>query len=143
MGMMKVTLKRAYMHVPPMSATPWTVAYHAPPSVGFSRQEYWSGLLFPSPGVLPNPGIEPRSPALYAYALPSEPLGKFIGASLVAQMVKRLPVVWETWVRSMGWEDPLEKEMAIHSSTLAWRILWTSVVCAFYLLFEEIIYILK
>ena len=39
-------------------ATPWTVAYQAPPSMGFSRQEYWSALLFPSPGDLPNPGIE-------------------------------------------------------------------------------------
>ena len=44
--------------------TPWTVAYHAPPSTGFSRQEYWSGLPFPSPEDLPDPGIEPRSPAL-------------------------------------------------------------------------------
>ena len=44
--------------------TPWTVAYQASPSMGFSRQEYWSGLPFPSPGDLPNPGIEPRSPAL-------------------------------------------------------------------------------
>ena len=57
-------------------ATPWTVAYQAPPSMGFSRQEYWSGLSFPSPGGLPNPGIEPRSPALQADALPSEPPGK-------------------------------------------------------------------
>ena len=46
-------------------------------------------------------------------------------ASLVAQMVKRLPTVWETWVRSLGQEDPLEKEMATHSSTLAWKIPWT------------------
>ena len=45
-------------------ATPWTVAYQASPSTGFSRQEYWSGLPFPSPGELPNPGIEPGSPAL-------------------------------------------------------------------------------
>ena len=45
--------------------------------------------------------------------------------SLVAQMVKRLPTVWETWVRSLGQEDPLEKEMATHSSTLAWKIPWT------------------
>ena len=45
-------------------------------SMGFSRQEYWSGLLFPSPGDLPDPGIEPRSPALWADALPSEPPGK-------------------------------------------------------------------
>ena len=53
-------------------ATPWTVAYQAPPSTEFSRQEYWSGLPFPSPGDLPDPGIEPRSPALQADALLSE-----------------------------------------------------------------------
>ena len=53
-------------------ATPWTVAYQAPPSMGFSRQEYWSGLPFPSPGDLPDPGIEARSPALEADALTSE-----------------------------------------------------------------------
>ena len=46
-------------------------------------------------------------------------------ASLVAQRLKRLPPMRETWVRSLGWEDSLEKEMAIHSSILAWRILWT------------------
>ena len=45
-------------------ATPWTVAYQAHLSIGFSRQEYWSGLPFPSPGDLPNPGIEPESPTL-------------------------------------------------------------------------------
>ena len=50
----------------------WTVAYQAPPSIGFSRQEYWNGLPLPSPGDLPNPGIEPRSPALQADALTSE-----------------------------------------------------------------------
>ena len=44
--------------------------------------------------------------------------------SLVAQMVKRLPTMWETWVRSLRWEDSLEKEMATHSSTLAWKIPW-------------------
>ena len=44
--------------------TPWTVAHQTPPSMEFSRQEYWSGLPFPSPGDLPEPGIEPRSPAL-------------------------------------------------------------------------------
>ena len=54
-------------------ATPWTVAYQAPWSMGFSRQEYWSGLPFPSPGDLPNPGIKPGSPALQTDALPSEP----------------------------------------------------------------------
>ena len=57
-------------------ATPWTVAHQAPLSMGFSRQEYWSGLLFPSPGYLPDPGTEPRSSALQADALTSEPPGK-------------------------------------------------------------------
>ena len=54
-------------------ATPWTVAYQAPLSMGFSRQEYWSGLPFPSPGDLPYPGSKPRSPTLQADASPSEP----------------------------------------------------------------------
>jgi len=43
----------------------------------------------------------------------------------VAQMVKNPPAMWETWVRSLGWEDPLEEDMATHSSILAWRIPWT------------------
>ena len=46
-------------------------------------------------------------------------------ASLVAQGLKRLPLIQETWVRSLDWEDPLEKEMTTHSSILAWRIPWT------------------
>ena len=54
-----------------------------------------------------------------------EALWKTLGASLVAQMVKLLPAVWKTWVQSLGWEDPLEKEMATHSSTPAWKIPWT------------------
>ena len=57
-------------------ATPWTVAYQAPLSMAFSRQEYWSGLPFPSPGDLPTPRIEPEIPALQADALISEPPGK-------------------------------------------------------------------
>ena len=63
-------------------------------------------------------------------------LGRFAGegigdplqyswASLVAQLVKNLPAMWETWVPSLGWEDALEKGKATHSSILAWRILWT------------------
>jgi len=56
--------------------TPWTIAFQAPLSIGFSRQEYWSGLPFPSPGDLPDPGIEPRSPALQAESLPTEVRGK-------------------------------------------------------------------
>ena len=56
--------------------TPWTVAHQALLSMEFSRQEYWSGLPFPSPGDLPETGIEPRSPALLADSLPAEPSGK-------------------------------------------------------------------
>ena len=64
----------------PLFATPWTVAYQAPLSMEFSRQEYWSGLPFPSPGNLPHPGIEAGSPTLQADALPSNPPGKPLSA---------------------------------------------------------------
>ena len=84
--------------------TPWTAASQAPPSMGFARQEYWSGLPFPSPGDLPNSGIEPGSSALQADALPSEPPGK---------------LMQEAWVLSLSQEDALEKEMAAYSSILA------------------------
>ena len=57
-------------------ATPWTAAHQAPPSMGFSRQQYWSGLPFPSTGDLPDPGLKPRSPTLQVDSLPSEPPGK-------------------------------------------------------------------
>ena len=57
---------------------PWTVAHHAPLSMEFSRQEYWSGLPFPSPECLSNPGIEPSSPALQVDSLLSEPPGMYI-----------------------------------------------------------------
>ena len=60
----------------PTLCNPWTVAHQAPPSMGFSRQEYWRGLPFPSLGDLPDPGIEPRSPTLQADALTSAPPGK-------------------------------------------------------------------
>ena len=50
---------------------------------------------------------------------------RFTGASLVAQLVKNPPAMQETWIQSLGWEDPLEKEKGTHSSILAWRILWT------------------
>ena len=66
------------------SLRPWTAACQAPLSIGFSRQEYWSGLPFPSPGDLPNPGIKARSPALQADSLRSEPpeKPKFVRALL-------------------------------------------------------------
>ena len=148
--------------------------------MGFSRQECWGGLPFPSPGDLPDPGIKHGSPTLQANALlfeppvkPRETLKQFdtlkrwfshfggyqnhvgdnktrqvpgpspmslcllhqllrcfsratqMWASLVAQTVKHLPAMWGTGVQFLGREDPLEKEMAIHSSTLAWKIPWT------------------
>ena len=71
--------------------TPWTVAYQAPQSMEFSRQEYWSVLPFPSPGHLPNPGIEAGSPALQADALPSEPPGK--ASNSVTNSMKTLKMV--------------------------------------------------
>ena len=58
------------------SAIPWTAAHQSPLSMGFPRQKYWSGMPFPSSGYLPNPGIEPRSPALQAVSLSPEPPGK-------------------------------------------------------------------
>ena len=83
----RIALAQTLMKVKSLSrvrlfATPWTVAYEAPRSMGFSRQEYWSGLPFPSPGDFLNPGIEPRSPALQTDALPSEPLGKPLNCNL-------------------------------------------------------------
>ena len=65
-----------YVYHAQLFVTPWTVARQAPLSMGFPRPEYWSGLPCPSPGDLPNPGIEPRSPALQAYSLSSEQPGK-------------------------------------------------------------------
>ena len=85
------------------SATPWTVAYQAPPSKGFSRQEYWSGVPFPSPG-----------------------LSNLHFHKVVQWKRTRLPMqeTQEMRVGSLGQEDPLEGEMAIHPNNLAWEIPW-------------------
>ena len=95
-------------------ATPWTVTYQAPPSMGFSRQEYWSGVPLPSP-----------TECQYLWNIALTFFLLLSRASLVAQRLKCLPARRETWVQSLGREDPLEKEMATHSSILAWRIPWT------------------
>ena len=86
MGSQKVKVK-SLSHVR-LFPTPWTVAYQAPPSMGFSRQEYWSGLPFLSPGDLSNPGVEPGSPSFQADALTSEPLtpGKPLGSLSQTQL---------------------------------------------------------
>ena len=82
--------------------TPRTVALQGSLSLGFSGQEYWSGLPDPPPGELPDPVIEVASPASPALQESSE-----------------------MWVCSLGWQDPVEEEMATHSSILAWEIPWT------------------
>ena len=71
---------------PTLFETPWTVAFQAPLSMGSTRQEYWSGLPFPSPGDFPNPMIKPGSPALLADFSPSEPPGQTIYANQVIIM---------------------------------------------------------
>ena len=75
---MKVSLSHAQLF-----ATPWTVDHQAPLSVGFSRQEYGSGLPCPPPGYLPNPGVESRSPALQADSLPVEPPRKLVYRNVI------------------------------------------------------------
>ena len=79
--------------------TPWTIGHQAPLSMGFLSPEYWSWLSFPSPGALPDPGIEPVTPVLLRWQ--------------------------ETWVWSLGWEGFLEEGTATHLSVLVWRISWT------------------
>ena len=76
----------------PLFATPWTVAYQASPSMGFSRQEYWSGLPLPSPGDLPDPGIEPGSPALEADTLTSEPPRKPLDHNKLWKILKEMGI---------------------------------------------------
>ena len=73
-------------------ATPWTVAHKPPLSMAFSRQEYWSGSPFPSPGDLPDPGIKPRCPALQADALLSEPQGN---PNIINILLKKLPMEFQ------------------------------------------------
>ena len=129
-------------------ATPWTVPCQAPASIGFSRQEHWSGLPFSSPGDLPFPGMEPSSCALQE-TLPSEPPGNmehiYITDSLSqtwpSKMALRFIMLSERsqaqtvtyWmIPFMGniqnrqiHRNRMEQEMATHSSVLAWRIPWT------------------
>ena len=77
------------------SATPWTIAYQASLFMGFSRQEYWSGLPCPLPGDLPNLGIKPGSPALQADSLPSEPRGWVKGIIKTVTICVRFGEVWK------------------------------------------------
>ena len=121
------------------SVTPWTVARQAPLSLEFSRQQCWNGLPFSPSGEIPDPGIEPMSlvpPTLtgrfFITTLASQ-VAQWIKkspatlASQVAQWIKKSPAMQETQKTRVGYlveEDPLEEEIATHSSILAWRIPW-------------------
>ena len=70
-----------------------------------------------TPGSIPGSGRSPGKGMDYSF--------QYSWASLVAQTVENLPAMWEIWVHSLGWEDPLEESMATHSNILAWRIPWT------------------
>jgi len=91
------------------SVTPWTVARQAPLSKEFPRQEYWSGLPFPSRGDLPDPGIKPRSPALLANSLPSELPGK-LPRCVVQSNANKVPASSGSW--PFSFERPLSGTMA-------------------------------
>ena len=122
----------------------WTVAHQAPPSMGFCRQEYWSGVPFPSPGDLPNPGTEPRSPALQADALTSEPPGKPLlllkpSLIIVVQLLGHVRLLGLQHARLLctslslgvcGNSCPFEggnrqNRLHLESSTPSWAGLWT------------------
>ena len=79
----------------------------------------------PIPSLRVIPGYQPWAPYLMHQTWIGDLFHIWWWTALVAQRLKRLPTMRETWVRSLGWEDPLEKEMATHSSILAWRISWT------------------
>ena len=93
-------------------ATPWPVIHQAPLSMGFPRQEHWSGLPFPPPGHLSDPGIEPRPPTLQADSLPAEPPGKPMNAQGLH------------WNREQTWWDP--KVQIQHGSEEAFFLLASS-----------------
>ena len=122
-----------------LSATP----RQAPLSMKFSRQEYWSGLPFPPPGHLPDPGIEPTSPVfciggwiLYQLSHQGSPLEWVVypfssrsswprDQTGVSCITGRYLPIQKMRIRSLSREDPLEKAMATHSNILAWEIPWT------------------
>ena len=98
--------------------TPWTVTHQAPLPMGFSRQEFWGGLPCPSPGDLPNPGNEHRSPALQADSLPFEPPGKPSNSKRGLNQNQRLAKGCHRWPFSVV-------HSRVRHLTLVWRCVFT------------------
>ena len=98
---------------------PLGFAYKHSLSQGFPESSVGeeSACIEGDPGSIPGSGRSSGEGIVYPR--------QYSSASLVAQLVKNLPAMWETWVRSLGWEDPLEKGKATYSTILAWRIPWT------------------
>ena len=92
------------------------------PSLSYLKFFHWFYVLSEHPNISSNPSVLFVHLELFSFFSNYSSDNLY---SLVAQTVKRLPAMWETWVQSLGWKDPLEKEMAIHSNTLAWKIPWT------------------
>ena len=83
-------------------ATPWTVAYQDPPSIGFSKQAYWRGLLFPSSGDLPDPGIELGFPVLWADVLQSEPPKSEVSSIVLSRWIAKVDELMTSLPRHRG-----------------------------------------
>ena len=134
-GFWTFVLHAEWLQSCPTPCNPVDCSPQAPQSTGFSRQESWSGSPFPSPGDPSDPGIQlacPVSPELAGgfFITNATWEARFVLDitsidTLMAQTVKNLPAVQETWVQSLGREDPVEKGMATPSSILACRIPWT------------------
>ena len=97
--------------------TPWVITCQVPLSMGFSRQEHWSGLPFPSPGDLPNPGIKPGSPTLQVDSLPAEPPGKPKECQTISKMNSTNQIMLGNFLL-----DFIMCGLCIHSSSLECRL---------------------
>ena len=137
--------------------TPWTTAHQAPLSMRFSRQRYWSGLSFPSPGDLPNPGIQPRSPAPQADSLPTELQGKpiqrefnFIPTRLSYKIAPPLPSTTHLFVLNRNmWSHPWASGFLIYclshctfrfSVIIALQFLYTERIGTFFSFLLQVLY---
>ena len=113
--------------------TPWTAVCQAPLSMGFSRQEYWTRLPFPSPGDLPNPGIQPRSPALPADSLPTELQGKLFPTKTCCSQInkliekKKMKTAWKALSIMSGIQQPSYKHKPLSSPSLLLLSLLSSI----------------